>query len=88
MAERSDNRPLSVTEFTPLDGAGHRSKFKFSYGYLVLGLALGFTALVLLYLFLARAVIFKAIQPMQRSKSAEFHFILATTFYCSLVNIS
>ena len=80
MAERSDNRPLSVTEFTPLDGAGHRSKFKFSYGYLVLGLALGFTALVLLYLFLARAVIFKADPADAEIKISGISFHIGDNF--------
>jgi formylglycine-generating enzyme required for sulfatase activity len=60
MAKIDDNKPLSATEFTPLDAPyGGRRKFPVSAGHLALGLVSIIAALILIYLFLARAVIFR-----------------------------
>lgn len=50
---------LTATEFKPLEGALGRRKFLLSPGYLALGVLGIIGALVLIYLFTARAVIFR-----------------------------
>nr|NIP17425.1 hypothetical protein [Xanthomonadales bacterium]NIX12215.1 hypothetical protein [Xanthomonadales bacterium] len=50
---------LKAAEFTPLDSAVRRRKFPVSPGYLALGVLGIVAALVLIYLFTARAVIFR-----------------------------
>jgi len=62
MAKDNENRPLTATEFKPLDASGHRPRKAIPTGYIVLAIAVIFTAPVLMYLFLAKAVIFR-IQP-------------------------
>jgi len=53
------NHPLTATEFTPLDASGHRQKKRISPGYVVLAAVVTVTASILIYLFNARAVIFR-----------------------------
>lgn len=49
---------LSVTEFSPLETAHKRRKWSISPGLLIVGVVSVFAAMVLVYLFMARAVIF------------------------------
>ena len=58
MANQRQSRPLSATEFKPLDAAGARRRFRLSPLYLGLGTVLTFAVLVFVYLLAARAVIF------------------------------
>jgi formylglycine-generating enzyme required for sulfatase activity len=55
----SERQPLSAIEFTPLDEAGARRRLHVSPLWLGIGVVLAFAALVLVYLLLARAVIFR-----------------------------
>ena len=65
-----ENRPLSATEFTPLDTTGARRKFTISPVYLGLGILSVIAALILIYLFAARAVIFR-LEPGQAEISVS-----------------
>jgi formylglycine-generating enzyme required for sulfatase activity len=58
MVEDEKPRPLAAIEFTPLDAAGARRRFRVSPLYLGLGAALALAVLCLAYLLAARAVIF------------------------------
>ena len=52
-----DRQPLAATEFTPLDSPSRmRRKLPVSPGHLALGIVSVIAALVLIYLFLARAI--------------------------------
>lgn len=59
MAEEKPNQKLAATSFTPLDAAAARRKITVSPVYLGLGVVAALAMLVLLYLFMARAVIFR-----------------------------
>ena len=59
MEENNDNKPLLASEFTPLDTSGRRRKFPLSSTYLTLGILSVAAALILLFLFTARAIIFR-----------------------------
>jgi formylglycine-generating enzyme required for sulfatase activity len=58
MAGERQPRPLAPTEFTPLDAAASRRRFRISPLYLGLGIVVALAALSLGYLLAARAVIF------------------------------
>lgn len=58
MDSERQSRPLAAIEFTPLDAAGTRRKFRISPIYLGVGVVLAITLSVFAYLLLARAVIF------------------------------
>ena len=58
MAGERQPRPLAPTEFTPLDAAASRRRFRISPVYLGLGIVVALAALSLGYLLAARAVIF------------------------------
>ena len=64
MAENKDNNLLQATDFTPLEASRNRQKMSISPGYIILGIAFIFAAVVLVYLFLARSVIFLDELPM------------------------
>ena len=70
MVEENTSRPLAATEFTPLTSTGRRYKLRFSPGYLVLGVALLLAVVVFIYLFVARAVIFR-LEPETASVSVS-----------------
>lgn len=53
------DQPLSAIEFTPLDEAGARRRLRVSPLWLSIGVVLAIGAMVLVYLLLARAVIFQ-----------------------------
>ena len=59
MAVEKSRQPLAATEFTPLDPARRRRRFKVSPVYLALGLLIFLSVLLMWYLFTARAVIFR-----------------------------
>jgi hypothetical protein len=59
MDENLDTKPLLASEFTPLDTSGVRRKFPLSSTYLTLGILAVVAALILLFLFTARAIIFR-----------------------------
>lgn len=58
MLEETKPRPLAATDFTPLDARGARRRLRVSPLYLGLGVIGIVAAVILLYLFAARAVIF------------------------------
>ena len=58
MAGEQQPRPLTPAEFTPLDAAASRRRFRVSPVYLGLGIVAALAALSLTYLLVARAVIF------------------------------
>lgn len=70
MVEEKKSRPLAATEFTPLGSDGARRKFRLSPAYVVLGVAVTLAAVVFIYLFVARAVIFR-LEPETASVSVS-----------------
>ena len=75
MSEPATARPLAATEFVPLDARGHRSQSRLSYAWIGLGVLAVAGAAVLLYLFAARAVIFR-IDPVDAEltvRGLSFH---------------
>jgi formylglycine-generating enzyme required for sulfatase activity len=58
MAGEQQRRPLAPAEFTPLDAAASRRRFRVSPVYVGLGIVATFAAISLAYLLVARAVIF------------------------------
>jgi len=55
----SANQPLAAIEFTPLDPKQRRRRFSVSPAYLGLGVLVLFAVLLMVYLYTARAVIFR-----------------------------
>ena len=59
MSEPVTTRPLTPTEFVPLGPGGHRSQFRLSFAWIALGILGLVGAVLLLFLVVARAVIFR-----------------------------
>ena len=73
MADEKRSRPLSAIEFTPLDGARVRRKFRLSPVYVGLGVVVALATLSLAFLLAARAVIFR-LEPGVASVSVSGPF--------------
>lgn len=61
MPQERRNQPLSPAEFTPLEGSRRHRRWPVSPGYLALAVLFVAAGLVLVYLFAARAVIFRPV---------------------------
>lgn len=75
MVDETKSRPLAATEFTPLDSRGAKRKLRVSPLYVSLGVVFVAAAVVFVYLFAARAVIFR-LDPADASISVgglSFH---------------
>ena len=59
MPDKNNNQPLSATDFQPIDAAGTERSLPISPGVLALALLATSAVIILLYLFVARAVIFQ-----------------------------
>jgi len=80
MVRKDANSPLTATEFKPLDASGHRQRKRIAPGYFVLAAAIAFTALILVYMFFARAVIFRVEPENARIDISGLSFHIGDNF--------
>jgi len=61
MPDKNNNQPLAATDFQPIDGAGTERRLPVSPGVLALAALATSAVVIMLYLFVARAVIFQTV---------------------------